>query len=174
MGLLMLMMVGLLYFNVITAASNSQLLVQLEELQAEIENSKAQIGDISSAVLNYKAKTQGISTLAKEYNSEIEYLSSLEIINTSSATHNIRIDEILPRLENTLPEQQTELTDPVHTVERYAIDLRVDGRFLNIGRLLEDLNDNDFILRDFEFQTKSGEYNVKAIIGLYSYRLIAK
>ena len=80
----------------------------------------------------------------------------------------------MPRLENTLPQIQSVLTDPKHIVERYALDLRVDGRFLSVGELLDELVDNDFIFWNLEFASKPSGSNVKAIIGLYSYRLIAK
>ena len=136
------------------------------------KNSK--IGDIGAIVKGYREKTESLSFLATEYNSEIDYLSSLEILNTICSEHDIRIDEIMPRLENTLPQIQSVLTDPKHIVERYALDLRVDGRFLSVGELLDELVDNDFIVRNLEFASKPSGSNVKAIIGLYSYRLIAK
>ena len=173
-GLLVVMLAGLLYFNISTIAFNNRSLQEIEQIQLHILESRSKIGDIGAIVKGYREKTESLSFLATEYNSEIDYLSSLEILNTICSEHDIRIDEIMPRLENTLPQIQSVLTDPKHIVERYALDLRVDGRFLSVGELLDELVDNDFIVRNLEFSSKPSGSNVKAIIGLYSYRLIAK
>ena len=173
-GLLLALLGGLLYFNISTIAANGGRAGEIAEIQAQIADAQGKIGNIAPTVMAHKKKLEELSSLAPEYNSEIEYLASLEILNTLSKKHNVRIDEILPRLENTLSKTQSELTDATHTVERYPLDLRVDGRFLNIGRLLDDLGKNGFAVRNLEIRTKANESNVQSDIGLYSYRLIAK
>lgn len=165
---------GLLYFNISSVSENARRGGEVEKLRKEMADARAQVGDIRSVITGYKEKTAALSSLAREFNTEIEYLASLEIFDQISRKHNVRIDEIIPRLENTLPASQRELTDPRHTVERYALDLRVTGRFLDVGRMLDDLHENDFSLRNLEVRTRDHESNVAAVIGLYSYRLISK
>ena len=173
-GLLFIILGGLLYFNISTIAFNNKSLQEIEQIQTHILESRSKIVDIRTIVKVYREKTTSLSYLATEYNSEIDYLSSLEILNTICSQHGIRIDEIMPRLENTLPQIQSVLTDSKHIIERYALDLRVDGRFLSLGKLLDELVDNDFIVRNLELKSKPSCSNITAIIGLYSYRLIAK
>jgi len=174
LGLVSVAVLGLLYFNVSTLAENSSRKGEIEKLQLEIEDAKAKLEDIAPLITSYKDKTAALSSLATVFNSEIDYLASLEILNRLSKKYQISIDEILPRLENTLPAVQGELTDPEYTVERYALDLRVAGQFLSIGQMLDDLEENDFAIRSLEINTGVNGSNVHAVMGLYSYRLVAK
>jgi len=192
LGLVSAAALGMLYFNVSTIAENSsskgkneklqieneKLPIEIKKLQKEIKKFQKEIKkrqiEIEDASAKLKDKTAAFSSLATVYNSEIDYLASLEILKRLSKKYQISIDEILPRLENTLPDEQGELTDPEYTVERYALDLRVAGQFLSIGQMLDDLEENDFAIRSLEINTGVNGSNVHAVMGLYSYRLVAK
>ena len=192
LGLVSAAALGMLYFNVSTIAENSsskgkneklqieneKLPIEIKKLQKEIKKFQKEIKkrqiEIEDASAKLKDKTAAFSSLATVYNSEIDYLASLEILNRLSKKYQISIDEILPRLENTLPDEQGELIDPEYTVERYALDLRVAGQFLSIGQMLDDLEENDFAIRSLEINTGVNGSKVNAFMGLYSYRLVAK
>jgi len=132
------------------------------------------LGDVKAVIDDYKKKTAEISNLAKTYDSEIDYINSLEILNKLTREHNLRVDEIKPLMENTLTKLQGELNDTEHNVERYPLDVKVYGRFLDMGQFFDDLQDAGFAIRSLDINSKPNETKVSALIGLSSYRLIKK
>ena len=77
-------------------------------------------------------------------------------------------------MENTLTKLQGELNDTEHNVERYPLDVKVYGRFLDMGQFFDDLQDAGFAIRSLDINSKPNETKVGALIGLSSYRLIKK
>ncbi len=162
------------YFNISNIAETKRLNSEIMIVETEKAKAMSNLGDVKAVIDDYKKKTAEISNLAKTYDSEIDYINSLEILNKLTREHNLRVDEIKPLMENTLTKLQGELNDTEHNVERYPLDVKVYGRFLDMGQFFDDLQDAGFAIRSLDINSKPNETKVSALIGLYSYRLITK
>jgi len=162
------------YFNISNIAETKRLNSEIMIVETEKAKAMSNLGDVKAVIDDYKKKTAEISNLAKTYDSEIDYINSLEILNKLTREHNLRVDEIKPLMENTLTKLQGELNDTEHNVERYPLDVKVYGRFLDMGQFFDDLQDAGFAIRSLDINSKPNETKVGALIGLSSYRLIKK
>jgi Tfp pilus assembly protein PilO len=162
------------YFNISNIAETKRLNSEIMIVETEKAKAMSNLGDVKAVIDDYKKKTAEISNLAKTYDSEIDYINSLEILNKLTREHNLRVDEIKPLMENTLTKLQGELNDTEHNVERYPLDVKVYGRFLDMGQFFDDLQDAGFAIRSLDINSKPNETKVSALIGLSSYRLIKK
>ncbi len=163
-----------LYFNISNIAESRQLNSEIRTMEAEKGKAMSNLGDIKAVVNDYKRKTAEISILAKQYDSEIDYINSLQILNDLAREKNLRVDDIKPILENTMTKLQAELNDTKHNVERYPLDVKVYGRFLDMGHFFDDLHGAGFAIRSLDINSKPNDAKVSVLIGLYSYRLIKK
>ena len=161
---------------ILTSDKSGRLLLYKSGKTVEIEKAKAKsnLGDVKAVINDYRNKTAEISKLAIQYDSEIEYLSSLDNLNKLAREHNLRVDDIKPRMENTMTELEGELEDAKHNLERYHLDVKVYGRFLDLGHFLDDLQAAEYALRSMDINSKPNDAKVNVLIGLYSYRLITK
>ena len=162
------------YFNISNIAETKRLNSEIMIVETEKAKAMSNLGDVKAVIDDYKKKTAEISNQAKTYDSEIDYINSLEILNKLTREHNLRVDEIKPLMENTLTKLQGELNDTEHNVERYPLDVKVYGRFLDMGQFFDDLQDAGFAIRSLDINSKPNETKVGALIGLSSYRLIKK
>ena len=162
------------YFNISNIAETRRLNSEITIVETEKAKAMSNLGDVKAVIDDYKKKTAEISNQAKTYDSEIDYINSLEILNKLTREHNLRVDEIKPLMENTLTKLQGELNDTEHNVERYPLDVKVYGRFLDMGQFFDDLQDAGFAIRSLDINSKPNETKVSALIGLSSYRLIKK
>ena len=162
------------YFNISNISETRRLKNEIKTVEIEKAKAKSNLGDVKGVINDYRDKTAEISNLAKQYDSEIEYLSSLENLNELAREHNLRVDDIKPRMENTMTELEGELEDAKHNLERYHLDVKVYGRFLDLGHFLDDLQAAEYALRSMDINSKPNDAKVNVLIGLYSYRLITK
>lgn len=162
------------YFNISNIAEIRRLKNEIKTVEIEKAKAKSSLGDVNAVINDYKRKTAEISNQAKQYDSEIEYLSSLENLNELAREHNLRVDDIKPRMENTMTELQGELKDAKHSLERYPLDIKVYGRFLDLGHFLDDLQATEYAIRSMDINSQPNDRKVNVLIGLYSYRLITK
>ncbi|MEE1507386.1 MAG: hypothetical protein V1256_10585, partial [Candidatus Neomarinimicrobiota bacterium] len=162
------------YFNISNIAETRRLNSEITIVETEKAKAMSNLGDVKAVIDDYKKKTAEISNQAKTYDSEIDYINSLEILNKLAREHNLRVDDIKPHMENTLTKLQGELKDTEYNVERYPLDVKVYGRFLDTGYFLDDLQAADFAVRSLDINSKPNETEVSVLIGLYSYRLITK
>ena len=162
------------YFNIANIAETRRLNSEITIVETEKVKAMSNLGDVKAVIEDYKKKTAEISDLAKTYDSEIDYISSLQILNDLARKKNLRVDDIKPLLENTLTKLQGELNDTKHNVERYPLDVKVYGRFLEMGSFFDDLQAAGFAIRSLDINSKPNEAKASVLIGLYSYRLITK
>ena len=163
-----------LYFNIFNIAEIRRLKSEIKVVGTEKVKAMSSLGDVKAVINDYKKTTAKISNLAKIYDSEVDYISSLEVLNEHARENNVRVDDIIPRLENTTTKLQEELNETAHILERYPLDVKVYGRFLDVGHFLDDLQADDFAVRNIDINSKPNEAKVSVLIGLYSYRLITK
>ena len=84
--------------------------------------------------------------------------------------YNVELDKLSPRLTNTLDIPQNAISNLSVEIERYTIELLIRGNFLNIGRLINELSEKNYLINSMEINSNKNDDQVDASLDLFVYR----
>ena len=109
------------------------------------------------------------------YDTELSYLKDLGSLKNKASRYDIDVTELVPKMEDSMPALKSYITINDETLERYEIDLKLKGKFSDIGKFLVFLDNDDkrIYLNKIVFNKSSSsvELKVDALIKAYSYGL---
>ena len=166
---ILLLIIGICYYNIITMEN-----VKVINQKIDITKNKIKLfqknNDSSSDLINqYNRYMKSIPTLASYYENDNEVLSSLNKIRDICNKYNVDLDELNPKLNNTLDVSQNAIENLAIEIERYSIDLSIRGSFLNIGMLINALSDMNYLINSMDIKSTINKKQVEASINLYFY-----
>ena len=91
-----------------------------------------------------------LEQLSKSFESDVDYLESLNEIKDKCKAYRITVSELTSELKNNLAAPQGAFEKYDRTVERFTINLKASGTFLNFGKLLDDLFESGFMLNSMK------------------------
>ena len=167
---ILLLIIGICYYNIITMEN-----VKVINQKIDITKNKIKLfqknNDSSSDLINqYNRYMKSIPTLASYYENDNEVLSSLNKIRDICNKYNVDLDELNPKLNNTLDVSQNAIENLAIEIERYSIELSIRGSFLNIGMLINALSDMNYLINSMDIKSTMNKKQVEASIDLFFYR----
>ena len=167
---ILLLIIGICYYNII-AMENQKVINQKIDITKDKIKLFQKNNDSSSDLINqYNRYMKSIPTLASYYENDKEVLSSLNKIRDICNKYNVDLDELNPKLNNTLDVSQNAIENLAIEIERYSIDLSIRGSFLNIGMLINELSDMNYLINSMDIKSTINKKQVEASIDLFFYR----
>ena len=109
-----------------------------------------------------------VEKIAKQVGGDIEYLESLDEIKDICKKNNLSVVELTSDLKNNLNAHQGAFENYDRTIERYEINLKVNGAFLSIGKLMDQLLESEYLVNSMKLDQSSSS-SVTAYFTIYQY-----
>ena len=106
--------------------------------------------------------------ITKQFEGDVEYLESLDTIKEMCKRNNISVIELTSELKNNLNATQGVFENYDRATDRYQINLKVSGVFLNIGKLIERLLESSYFVNTLRID-RSSDSKVTGYFTLYHY-----
>ena len=164
-----LLIVGVYYYNIISMDEQKETNEKINIINGKLELFGKINDPLSSLLDQYSKYIKNIPKLASYYENENEFIVSLNEIKNICATNNVRLDELSPKISNTLDITQDAISDLSIEIERHSIQLSIRGSFLNIGKALGDLSLNNYLVNEMEINSANNS-EVDASLSLLVYR----
>ena len=109
-----------------------------------------------------------VESITSNFESDVDYLESLNKIKEKCKKYKVAVTELTSELKDNLSAPQGVFENFDRTVERYQINLRVNGSYLNLGKLIDDLFNSGYILNTLKINRVS-DTRVSGYFTLYNY-----
>ena len=166
---ILLLIIGICYYNIITMENQKVINQKIDITKDKIKLFQKNNDSSSDLINQYNRYMKSIPTLASYYENDNEVLSSLNKIRDICNKYNVDLDELNPKLNNTLDVSQNAIENLAIEIERYSIDLSIRGSFLNIGMLINALSDMNYLINSMDIKSTINKKQVEASINLYFY-----
>ena len=167
---ILLLIIGICYYNIITMENQKVINQKIDITKDKIKLFQKNNDSSSDLINQYNKYMKSIPTLASYYENDNEVLSSLNKIRDICNKYNVDLDELNPKLNNTLDVSQNAIENLAIEIERYSIDLSIRGSFLNIGMLINALSDMNYLINSMDIKSTINKKQVEASIDLFFYR----
>lgn len=166
---ILLLIIGICYYNIITMENQKVINQKIDITKNKIKLFQKNNDSSSDLINQYNRYMKSIPTLASYYENDNEVLSSLNKIRDICNKYNVDLDELNPKLNNTLDVSQNAIENLAIEIERYSIELSIRGSFLNIGMLINALSDMNYLINSMDIKSTINKKQVEASIDLYFY-----
>ena len=150
---ILLLIIGICYYNIITMENQKVINQKIDITKDKIKLFQKNNDSSSDLINQYNRYMKSIPTLASYYENDNEVLSSLNKIRDICNKYNVDLDELNPKLNNTLDVSQNAIENLAIEIERYSIDLSIRGSFLNIGMLINALSDMNYLINSMDIKS---------------------
>tara|TARA_B100000902_G_scaffold369781_1_gene394300 strand:- start:866 stop:1846 length:981 start_codon:yes stop_codon:yes gene_type:complete len=158
-----------LYYNYNATKHVNQMSFRVEEINNEISSAGFNEGNYKDLEKNYNDYIEKLPKLVNYYESDDEYLNSLEIIEKLCKRNRVGLIAINPNANNTIRTSYSAIPEINSIFERYELNLKVNGNFLSVGKLLESLSQNNFFIKDIIMKPQKGNNLIISNITLIAY-----
>ena len=167
---ILLLIIGICYYNIITMENQKVINQKIDITKNKIKLFQKNNDSSSDLINQYNRYMKSIPNLASYYENDNEVLSSLNKIRDICNKYNVELDELNPKLNNTLDVSQNAIENLAIEIERYSIELSIRGSFLNIGMLINALSDMNYLINSMDIKSTINKKQVEASIDLFFYR----
>ena len=167
---ILLLIIGICYYNIITMENQKVINQKIDITKNKIKLFQKNNDSSSDLINQYNRYMKSIPTLASYYENDNEVLSSLNKIRDICNKYNVDLDELNPKLNNTLDVSQNAIENLAIEIERYSIELSIRGSFLNIGMLINALSNMNYLINSMDIKSTINKKQVEASIDLFFYR----
>jgi len=164
-----LLIVGICYYNFISIDLQKETNKKIDLARTQIKLFEKNDESILDLQKQYDRYIKNISSLASYFENDNEVILTLNKIKDICKKYNVSIDELIPRLKNTLDIPQNAIQDLPVKIERYSIELSIRGAFLNIGLLINDLSDMSYLINAMEIKSTNNKRQVEASLDMFLY-----
>ena len=166
---ILLLIIGICYYNIITMENQKVINQKIDITKNKIKLFQKNNDSSSDLINQYNRYMKSIPTLASYYENDNEVLSSLNKIRDICNKYNVDLDELNPKLNNTLDVSQNAIENLAIEIERYSIELSIRGSFLNIGMLINALSDMNYLINSMDIKSTINKKQLEASIDLFFY-----
>ena len=167
---IVLLIAGVCYLNVLSMEKQKETDHQIDITIGKIQLFEKNNYAMSDLLDRYNGYIKNIPTLASFYENDNELIVSLNKIKDVCEKYNVELDKLSPRLTNTLDIPQNAISNLSVEIERYTIELLIRGNFLNIGRLINELSEKNYLINSMEINSIKNDDQVDAALNLFVYR----
>ena len=168
---ILLLIIGICYYNIITMENQKVINQKIDITKNKIKLFQKNNDSSSDLINQYNRYMKSIPTLATYYeNDNVWTFSASYKIRDICNKYNVDLVELNPKLNNTLDVSQNAIENLAIEIERYSIDLSIRGSFLNIGLLINELSDMNYLINSMDIKSTINKKQVEASIDLFFYR----
>ena len=161
-------LIGLIVYNYTALLNIDSASDKISYIDNKIELSNYESMKIPGLLSANNKYVSYIEKIAKQVEGDIEYLESLDKIKDICKKNNLSVVELTSDLKNNLNAPQGAFENYSRTIERYEINLKVKGAFLNIGKLMDQLLELEYLVNSMKLDQASGS-SVVAYFTIYQY-----
>ncbi len=161
-------LIGLIVYNYTALLNIDSASDKISYIDNKIELSNYESMKIPGLLSANNKYVSYIEKIAKQVEGDIEYLESLDKIKDICKKNNLSVVELTSDLKNNLNAPQGAFENYSRTIERYEINLKVKGAFLNIGKLMDQLLELEYLVNSMKLDQSSGS-SVSAYFTIYQY-----
>ena len=161
-------LIGLIVYNYTALLNIDSASDKISYIDNKIELSNYESMKIPGLLSANNKYVSYIEKIAKQAEGDIEYLESLDKIKDICKKNNLSVVELTSDLKNNLNAPQGAFENYSRTIERYEINLKVKGAFLNIGKLIDQLLELEYLVNSMKLDQSSGS-SVAAYFTIYQY-----
>ena len=161
-------LIGLIVYNYTALLNIDSASDKISYIDNKIELSNYESMKIPGLLSANNKYVSYIEKIAKQVEGDIEYLESLDKIKDICKKNNLSVVELTSDLKNNLNAPQGAFENYGRTIERYEINLKVKGAFLNIGKLMDQLLELEYMVNSMKLDQSSGS-GVAAYFTIYQY-----
>ncbi len=161
-------LIGLIVYNYTALLNIDSASDKISYIDNKIELSNYESMKIPGLLSANNKYVSYIEKIAKQVEGDIEYLESLDKIKDICKKNNLSVVELTSDLKNNLNAPQGAFENYGRTIERYEINLKVKGAFLNIGKLMDQLLELEYLVNSMKLDQSSGS-SVSAYFTIYQY-----
>ncbi len=161
-------LIGLIVYNYTALLNIDSASDKISYIDNKIELSNYESMKIPGLLSANNKYVSYIEKIAKQVEGDIEYLESLDKIKDICKKNNLSVVELTSDLKNNLNAPQGAFENYGRTIERYEINLKVKGAFLNIGKLMDQLLELEYLVNSMKLDQSSGS-SVVAYFTIYQY-----
>ena len=161
-------LIGLIVYNYTALLNIDSASDKISYIDNKIELSNYESMKIPGLLSANNKYVSYIEKIAKQVEGDIEYLESLDKIKDICKKNNLSVVELTSDLKNNLNAPQGAFENYSRTIERYEINLKVKGAFLNIGKLIDQLLELEYLVNSMKLDQSSGS-SVAAYFTIYQY-----
>ncbi len=161
-------LIGLIVYNYTALLNIDSASDKISYIDNKIELSNYESMKIPGLLSANNKYVSYIEKIAKQVEGDIEYLESLDKIKDICKKNNLSVVELTSDLKNNLNAPQGAFENYSRTIERYEINLKVKGAFLNIGKLMDQLLELEYLVNSMKLDQSSGS-SVVAYFTIYQY-----
>ncbi len=163
-----LVIAGLIIYNYLAILKIGSISDKISYIDNKIELSNYESMNIPDLLANNKKYVKYVEKITKQFEGDVEYLESLDTIKEMCKRNNISVIELTSELKNNLNATQGVFENYDRTTDRYQINLKVSGVFLNIGKLIERLLESSYFVNTLRID-RSSDSKVTGYFTLYHY-----
>ena len=139
-GATALLIFGIYSYNILSMDEQKEANDKIDIINSKLELFGNNNEPMTSLLDQYSNYIKNIPKLAPYYENENEFIVSLNTIKSICNNNNVRLDELSPKISNTLDIPQDPISDLSIEIERHSVNLSISGSFLNIGKVFSDLS----------------------------------
>ena len=147
---------------------------EYQKLEDDLKFVLSRTGSVPEVKKEHEETLKNLFDNTDKYDTELSYLKDLRTLKNSANRFSVEVIELVPKLEDTMPPLKQYITLSERALERYEIELRLTGKFRDVGKFLNFLDtDNRRIYLNMIVlnpMNESGEI-IEAYIKAYSYGL---
>ena len=164
-----------IFLNITLMIKKNKLQQEYNQLETDLRYILSKSGDMQDVMTQHKEVLISLLKKSDRYDTELSYLKDLGSLKNIANRYDIDVTELVPKMEDSMPPLKNYITINDETLERYEIDLKLTGKFHDIGKFLVFLNKEDKRIYKNKLvlnkSSSSVELKVDALIKAYSYGL---
>ena len=133
-------------YNYTTVININSIADRLSYIDNKISLAKFQSSKIPELLANNKENVDYVESIVTSFESDVDYLESLNNIKQKCKTYKVTVNELTSELKDNLSAPQGAFENYDRTIERYQINLKASGSYLNLGKLLDNLFVSGYML----------------------------
>ena len=134
------------FYNYTTVININSVADRLSYIDNKISLAKFQSSKIPELLASNKENVDYVESIVTSFDSDVDYLESLNNIKQKCKTYKVTVNELTSELKDNLSAPQGAFENYDRTIERYQINLKASGSYLNLGKLLDNLFVSGYML----------------------------
>jgi len=134
------------FYNYTTVININSVADRLSYIDNKISLAKFQSSKIPELLASNKENVDYVESIVTSFDSDVDYLESLNNIKQKCKTFKVTVNELTSELKDNLSAPQGAFENYDRTIERYQINLKASGSYLNLGKLLDNLFASGYML----------------------------
>ena len=128
---------GFTWLNLTLYKNTNSIRDELESIAAQFSSIRTKTSDFKEMKNRHEKTANEFKDQANIFKTEREYLKFVNGLNELAQDYNIELRKLVPDLSDTFPALKDFRTFNNYVMERYVINIQLNGRSIDIGKFIE-------------------------------------